>query len=145
MYFGSHPIQFAWLFTGSWQSPYFISHDIYRILISSLSFSICMIHVFWQSPFVMQFAWLFTASWQSPFFNSHDIYRILTVSLFKITWYMYFGSLPFSTWMIFTGPRHSPFFDLHDPFNYRTLTCTVSLFWFIHVIYRIFTWVSGFL
>ena len=63
------------------------------------------------------------------------IYWILTVSLYQTTWHMYFGSLPFLTCMIFTGPRHSPFFDLHD-----YLQDLGSLpFFNSHDIYRILT------
>ena len=70
---------------GSWQSPIFNLHVIYRILtvclfwftcylqnLDSLPFSIYMLFAgSWQSPFSIYM--LFTGFWQSPFFNLHII------------------------------------------------------------------------
>ena len=64
--------------------------------------------------------------WNS-FFDLHHCYRILTVSHFQFTCYLQdLDCLPYSMYMLFTGPWQSPFFNLHV--IYRILT--VFLFQF---------------
>ena len=81
------------LFTGSWLSPLFNLHVVYRILTVSLFQFTCYLQDLDSLPFSIYM--LSTESWQSPFFNLHVIYRTLTVSSSSNLHVIYMISLSF--------------------------------------------------
>ena len=117
-------------FTGSWQSPFFDLHDVYRILaVSLLRYTWCLQD---RGSLTFSIYMIFIGSRKSPFFNLHDIYRISARFLFRFTWCLQeLASLSFPIYMIFTGSWQSSFFDLHD--IHRILGVSFFRFtWYFH-------------